>query len=85
MDETESNLIVNEVEEVGKPSTPAFDPKDFDRIKDEHLLLSREEFFMVARDMLDNYETTLKDANDFQRSRNMFNEWLGSFMGYISW
>jgi hypothetical protein len=85
MDEVEDKLISLDVEEVGRPTTPAFDPKGFDRVKDEHLLLSREEFFMVARDMLDDYELSLKNANDYQQSRHTFDNWLNSFLGFISW
>jgi hypothetical protein len=85
MDEPENSLIANEVEEVAKPTASIFDPKSFNRIEDEQMLLSREDFLMVARDMLHDYELTLKDANDYQNSRHTFTNWLNSFLGYISW
>lgn len=69
---------------VPKEPVPIVKPT-YNPIRDEHKEFTHEEWISVAKDALDEYSTSLKNANDFQKGKHTFDTWMASFKRYMSW
>jgi hypothetical protein len=65
--------------------TPGFDPRAFSRVDDESKLLSIADFAGVIKDMAEDYLKYLGGQNAFTSNKHTFDEWMRSWIGYISW